>query len=49
MSLTAAGLGGDGDAGGIEGGRNGYPDTWTEFLAWFPDEVACATRLEGLR
>jgi hypothetical protein len=26
-----------------------YPRAWTEFLAWFPDEAACAARLEGLR
>ena len=30
-------------------GETGYPGTWTEFLAWFPDEAACAARLEGLR
>ena len=40
MSLTAASVGGDGGAGGIEGRRNGVPDAWTEFLAWFPDEAA---------
>ena len=24
----------------------GYPGTWTEFLAWFPDEKAYAAHLE---
>src|SRR5215211_7193398 len=27
----------------------GYPGAWTEFLAWFPDEAACAGYLERLR
>lgn len=27
----------------------GYPGTWTEFLAWFADETACAGYLERLR
>jgi len=30
------------------GGRE-YPGTWAEFLAWFPDEAACARYLERLR
>ena len=34
---------------GSKVGGTGYPGTWTEFLAWFPDEAACAARLEGLR
>jgi transposase-like protein len=27
----------------------GYPGTWPQFLAWFPDEAACAGYLERLR
>lgn len=27
----------------------GYPGTWPQFLAWFPDEAACAAYLERLR
>jgi transposase-like protein len=26
-----------------------YPGTWAEFVAWFPDEAACARHLERLR
>lgn len=26
-----------------------YPATWSEFQAWFPDDVACRRYLEGLR
>ena len=26
-----------------------YPGTWSEFLAWFPDEAACTRYLERLR
>jgi ISXO2-like transposase domain/Transposase zinc-ribbon domain len=32
----------------LSGGR-AYPGTWTEFVAWFPDEAACAFYLERLR
>jgi len=38
-------------AGSVAGVRE-YPGTWAEFLAWFPDEAACARYLErpdGLR
>ncbi len=36
---------------GSESDRVGgaYPGTWPEFLAWFPDEPACALYLERLR
>ena len=49
MSLAAARVRGDGDAGGIERDATGYPGTWADFLAWFPDETACADYLERLR
>jgi Transposase zinc-ribbon domain len=26
-----------------------YPRTWSEFVAWFPDEAACVAYLERLR
>jgi hypothetical protein len=26
-----------------------YPGTWAELIAWFPDDAACRTYLEGLR
>lgn len=26
-----------------------YPGTWSQFLAWFPDEAACGAYLEWLR
>lgn len=32
-----------------EAGGREYPGTWAEFLAWFPDEAACARYLERLR
>lgn len=32
-----------------DGSGLGYPGTWPEFLAWFPDEAACAEYLERLR
>ena len=34
---------------GADGSGPGYPGTWPEFLAWFPDEAACAEYLERLR
>jgi hypothetical protein len=34
---------------GSEAGAQEYPGTWAEFLAWFPDEAACARYLERLR
>jgi len=34
---------------GSEAGTREYPGTWAEFLAWFPDEAACARYLERLR
>lgn len=34
---------------GSERGGRAYPGTWAEFLAWFPDEPACAGYLERLR
>src|ERR1700676_4220411 len=27
----------------------GYAGTWSQFLAWFPDDAACARYLERLR
>lgn len=35
----------------VAGPRAGaeYPGTWREFLAWFPDDVACLAYLERLR
>ena len=26
-----------------------YPETWSEFVAWFPNDAACLTYLERLR
>lgn len=34
---------------GSDGVGGAYPGTWPEFLAWFPDEAACARCLERLR
>jgi len=34
---------------GSDRGGRAYPGTWAGFLAWFPDEPACARYLERLR
>jgi transposase-like protein len=34
---------------GSDGREREYPGTWSQFLAWFPDEAACSVYLERLR